>query len=103
MPLSRTIEGVRKLLKSRETGLSGEFPRRLVFLKSGLCRGILSVYALLGKLLDHWKHDEGGQGVSEYAVLVALIVLVVVTAVHAIGMSAQQVINRVNEVFHPDN
>ena len=39
---------------------------------------------------------DGGQNVSEYAVLLVLLVLIVVAAVHALGMNAQQVINRVN-------
>lgn len=43
--------------------------------------------------------DEG-QGVSEYAVLLVLLVLIVVAAVHAIGMNAQQVIDRVNVALH---
>jgi Flp pilus assembly pilin Flp len=43
--------------------------------------------------------DEG-QGVSEYAVLLVLLVLIVVATVHAIGMNAQQVIDRVNTALH---
>jgi Flp pilus assembly pilin Flp len=40
--------------------------------------------------------DEEAQGVSEYAMLLVLLVLIVVAAVHALGMNAQQVIDRVN-------
>lgn len=45
-----------------------------------------------------WERIRGdeGQNVSEYAVILVLLVLVVVAAVRAIGMNAQQVINRVN-------
>ena len=45
-----------------------------------------------------WERIWGdeGQNVSEYAVLLVLLVLIVVAAVHALGMNAQQVINRVN-------
>ena len=45
-----------------------------------------------------WERIRGdeGQNVSEYAVLLVLLVLIVVAAVHALGMNAQQVINRVN-------
>ena len=37
---------------------------------------------------------EEGQNVSEYAVILVLLLLIVVATVHAIGMNAQQVINR---------
>jgi Flp pilus assembly pilin Flp len=57
------------------------------------------MYLLLGKWLGSGKCGEEGQGVSEYALLVALIVLVVVTAVHLIGMDAQHVIDRVNDAL----
>ena len=45
-----------------------------------------------------WERIRGdeGQNVSEYAVLLVLLVLFVVAAVRAIGMNAQEVINRVN-------
>jgi Flp pilus assembly pilin Flp len=43
---------------------------------------------------------EEGQGVSEYAVLLVLLVLIVVATVHAIGMNAQQVIDKVNTALH---
>ena len=44
--------------------------------------------------------DDEGQGVSEYAVLLVLLVLIVVATVHAIGINAQQVIDRVNTALH---
>jgi Flp pilus assembly pilin Flp len=44
--------------------------------------------------------EEAGQGVSEYAVLLVLLVLIVVATVHAIGMNAQQVIDKVNTALH---
>ncbi len=43
---------------------------------------------------------EEGQNVSEYAVLLVLLVLIVVATVHAIGMNAQQVIDKVNTALH---
>ena len=39
------------------------------------------------------------QGVSEYAVLLVLLVLIVVTTVHVMGAEAQHVINKVNSAF----
>jgi Flp pilus assembly pilin Flp len=49
-----------------------------------------------------WERIRGeeGQNVSEYAMLLVLLVLIVVAAVHAIGMNAQEVINRVNTALH---
>jgi len=52
-----------------------------------------------GRLWAKIQLDEG-QGVSEYAVLLVLLVLIVVATVHAIGMNAQQVIDRVNTALH---
>jgi len=45
-------------------------------------------------------HGEEGQNVSEYAMLLVLLLLIVVATVHAIGMNAQQVIDRVNTALH---
>ena len=42
---------------------------------------------------------EEAQGVSEYAVLLVLLVLIVVTTVHMMGAEAQHVINKVNSAF----
>jgi Flp pilus assembly pilin Flp len=42
---------------------------------------------------------DDGQGVSEYAVLLVLLVLIVITTVHMMGTEAQQVINKVNSAF----
>lgn len=49
-----------------------------------------------------WEQVRGeqAQGVSEYAVLLVLLVLIVVATVHALGTNAQQVIDRVNTVLH---
>jgi Flp pilus assembly pilin Flp len=44
--------------------------------------------------------DEEAQGVSEYAMLLVLLVLIIVATVHALGMNAQQVIDRVNVALH---
>jgi len=38
--------------------------------------------------------------VSEYAMILVLIVLIVVSVVHAIGSNAQQVIDKVNAALH---
>ncbi len=46
------------------------------------------------------RRSEEGQGVSEYAMILVLIVLIVVSVVHAIGANAQQVIDRVNAALH---
>ena len=56
--------------------------------------------SVLGKWLGSSKRSEEGQAISEYAILVALIVLIVVTTVHVIGMNAQHVIERVNDALH---
>lgn len=55
---------------------------------------------LFGKCLGTIKRAEEGQGVSEYAIIMALLLLIVVTTVHAIGMNAQQVIDKVNTALH---
>jgi Flp pilus assembly pilin Flp len=54
---------------------------------------------MLGRLWAEIQ-EEDGQNVSEYAVLLVLLVLIVVAAVHAIGMNAQQVIDKVNTAIH---
>jgi hypothetical protein len=54
------------------------------------------MYLLFGKCLETIRKGEEGQGVSEYAVIMALLLLIVVMTVHAIGMHAQQVIDKVN-------
>lgn len=56
--------------------------------------------SVLGRWLGSRKRSEEGQAISEYAILVALIVLIVVTTVHVIGMNAQHVIERVNDALH---
>jgi hypothetical protein len=53
------------------------------------------MYLWLAKVVETLRRDEG-QGVSEYAVILVMIVLIVVSVVHAIGSNAQQVIDRVN-------
>jgi Flp pilus assembly pilin Flp len=52
--------------------------------------------------LRFWEQirDDEAQGVSEYAMLLVLLVLIVVAAVHALGMNAQQVIDRVNTALN---
>lgn len=56
--------------------------------------------SVLGRWLGSSQRGEEGQAISEYAILVALIVLIVVTTVHVIGMNAQHVIERVNDALH---
>ncbi len=52
--------------------------------------------------LKLWEliRDDEAQGLSEYAMLLVLLVLIIVAAVHALGMDAQQVIDRVNTALH---
>jgi Flp pilus assembly pilin Flp len=52
--------------------------------------------------LKFWEQirDDEAQGVSEYAILLVLLVLIVVATVHALGMNAQQVIDRVNTALN---
>ncbi len=52
-----------------------------------------------GKFWQRIREDEG-QGVSEYAMLLVLLVLIVVATVHALGANAQDVIDRVNTALH---
>ncbi len=54
---------------------------------------------MFGKFWERIRKDEG-QGVSEYAMLLVLLVLIVVATVHALGTNAQQVIDRVNTALH---
>jgi Flp pilus assembly pilin Flp len=54
---------------------------------------------MFGKFWRRIWGDEG-QGVSEYAMLLVLLVLIIVAAVHALGTNAQQVIDRVNTALH---
>jgi Flp pilus assembly pilin Flp len=54
---------------------------------------------MFGKIWEQIREDEG-QGVSEYAVLLVLLVLIVVATVHALGTNAQHVIDRVNTALH---
>lgn len=54
---------------------------------------------MFGKVWERIRKDEG-QGVSEYAMLLVLLVLIVVATVHALGTNAQQVIDRVNIALH---
>lgn len=56
--------------------------------------------SVLGRWLGSSQRSEEGQAISEYAIIVALIVLIVVTTVHVIGMNAQHVIERVNDALH---
>lgn len=55
--------------------------------------------SMFGKFCQRIRGDEG-QGVSEYAVLLVLLVLIVVATVHALGTNAQHVIDRVNTALH---
>jgi len=57
------------------------------------------MYLWLVNAVETLGRDEG-QGVSEYAMILVLIVLIVVSVVHAIGSNAQQVIDRVNAALH---
>ena len=54
------------------------------------------------KRLKFWEQirDDEAQGVSEYAVLLVLLVLIIVATVHAPGANAQEVIDRVNVALH---
>ncbi len=58
------------------------------------------MYLWLTNTVAKLRRAEGGQGVSEYAMILVLIVLIVVSVVHAIGSNAQQVIDKVNTALH---
>jgi hypothetical protein len=58
------------------------------------------MHQFFGKWLGTTGRREEGQGVSEYAIIMALLLLIVVTTIHAIGMNAQQVIDKVNTALH---
>jgi Flp pilus assembly pilin Flp len=67
---------------------------------SGQCRPLAQEnWSMFGKFWERIWEDEG-QGVSEYAMLLVLLVLIIVAAVHALGANAQQVIDRVNTALH---
>jgi Flp pilus assembly pilin Flp len=58
------------------------------------------MYLWLANTVGRFRREEEGQGVSEYAMILVLIVLIVVSVVHAIGSNAQQVIDKVNTALH---
>ncbi len=58
------------------------------------------MYLWLVDTVANLRRDEEGQGISEYAMILVLIVLLVVSVVHAIGSNAQQVIDKVNAALH---
>jgi Flp pilus assembly pilin Flp len=58
------------------------------------------MYSWFVNAVAELRRGEEGQGVSEYAMILVLIVLIVVSVVHAIGSNAQQVIDRVNAALH---
>jgi pilus assembly protein Flp/PilA len=58
------------------------------------------MYLWLANAVSKLLRDEEGQGVSEYAMILVLIVLIVVSVVHALGSNAQQVIDKVNTALH---
>ncbi len=58
------------------------------------------MYLWLTNTVANFRRAEEGQGVSEYAMILVLIVLIVVSVVHAIGSNAQQVIDKVNTALH---
>ncbi len=58
------------------------------------------MYLWLEDTVANLRRDEEGQGISEYAMILVLIVLLVVSVVHAIGSNAQQVIDKVNAALH---
>jgi Flp pilus assembly pilin Flp len=58
------------------------------------------MYLWLANTVGELRRGEQGQGVSEYAVILVLMVLIVVSVVHAIGSNAQQVIDKVNAALH---
>ncbi len=58
------------------------------------------MFLLLTRSTAAMLGSEDGQGVSEYAMILVLIVLLLVSAVHMIGANAQDVINKVNSALH---
>jgi Flp pilus assembly pilin Flp len=58
------------------------------------------MFLLLTRTTAAMLANEEGQGVSEYAMILVLIVLLLVSAVHMIGTNAQEVINKVNSALH---
>jgi Flp pilus assembly pilin Flp len=54
------------------------------------------MFSYFRKCLGTLLLGDEGQGVSEYAIIMVLLALIVVVTVRTIGTQAQQVINKVN-------
>ncbi len=52
---------------------------------------------LLAKKVQHFLVDEGGPTAVEYAVMLALIIVVCITAITAIGTGARETFNTVKD------
>jgi Flp pilus assembly pilin Flp len=50
----------------------------------------------MAKLLHHFWHDDQGQDVAEYAVMLAVILVIVIGTVRLIGGNANNVFSQVN-------
>ncbi len=53
----------------------------------------------MGKLLQQLWHDEGGQDIAEYAVMLAVILVIVVGTVRLIGSNANNVFSQVGSAI----
>lgn len=49
-------------------------------------------------MLRNWFHDEEGQGMVEYGLIIALIAIVVIVALIALGPKIRDIFVRTNEV-----
>lgn len=45
------------------------------------------------------RHDERGQGLVEYALIVLLVVIIMIGALTALGVDIEDMINRVGDAF----
>lgn len=53
----------------------------------------------MGKLLQQLWQDEGGQDIAEYAVMLAVILVIVVGTVRLIGSNANNVFSQVGSAI----
>lgn len=49
------------------------------------------------KMLLRWFKDEEGQGMVEYGLIIALIAIVVIVALAALGPKVRDIFNKVND------
>ena len=54
----------------------------------------------MAKFLEQLWKDEGGQDIAEYAVMLAVILVIVVGTIRLIGSNANNVVSQVGSAIH---